>query len=118
MKPIPFKEQTNVAAETQDEYGDLPFLDMKGKTGTIVSCWELSEEEIAEVVKTGKIWVGLMCFGNPLTPSLLTVNKTDLFETTTIPCTSCGINDVEGIVNMVEDNLVNEKECKDCDSVK
>jgi len=33
-----------------------------------ISCWKLSPEEIAEIVKTGVVWLGQMNYGKQLQP--------------------------------------------------
>ena len=116
MKPVTFKVQNTAFAKDQEQYGTIPTLHMEGPSGTIVSCWELSEEEIAEVVKTGKMWLGLMCFGKPLTPSFLSVNSDDFFQEAVSSCSSCGINNVNTLVNNVDAIVIN-KECENCASI-
>lgn len=78
MKPIEFREQNVVFAKNQLEYKPLPALHLHDADGTVISCWGLSFRERIRVLFTGKIWVGLLSFGKPLTPSRLTVKKTDL----------------------------------------
>lgn len=55
MNPIEFKSQTGVLLGEGD-VGSLPvYKDSKGS----ISCWQLTPEELEEVVKTGKIWLGV-----------------------------------------------------------
>lgn len=69
MKPIEFKEQNFTFKKpegmTEEQCGDLHAY--KGKTEgelpVVISCWEPSQEEIDEIVKTKKIWVWLMIAG-------------------------------------------------------
>ncbi len=79
MKPIKFKEQNIVFAETQDQYGNLPAF--KDDDGVVVSCWNLSLKERFRILFKGRIWLGLWSFNKPLTPSILTTKKTDLLST-------------------------------------
>ena len=52
-KPVKYSH-TNVAWYGDGDTGALPaYRDDKGST----SCWELSEEELAEVNLTGKVWL-------------------------------------------------------------
>lgn len=81
MKPIKFKEQNIVYAENQEEYHTLPALKIDGIEGQVVSCWKLSLSERIKVLFTGKIWMSLLCFNKPLTPSFLSTNKDDHFKT-------------------------------------
>ncbi len=76
MKPIKFKEQNIVFAETQDQYGNLPAY--KDDDGVIVSCWNLTFIERLRVLFSGKLWLGLWSFNKPLTPSFMTTKKSDL----------------------------------------
>jgi len=79
MKPIKFKEQNCTFAENQPEYLPLPAFKDNGPEGNVISCWELSFTERLRLLFTGKIWVSLMMFGKPLTPSFFTTKKSDIF---------------------------------------
>lgn len=57
-KPIEFEEQNRVYKA--EGCGDLPAL--VASKNEIVSCWELTKEELEEINKTGKIW--LICVGS------------------------------------------------------
>lgn len=75
MKPIRFKEQNCTYAENQPEYLPLPaFKD----NNEVVSCWSLSLAERLRLLFTGRLWVSLMTFGKPLTPSFFTTKKSDV----------------------------------------
>ena len=89
MKPVPFEEVNTVFGKDQPEYMPLPalvkpFTIGKGDDaavypkGIVVSCWELSEEEIAEIVKTKKVYLSVLTFGQPVQPCLLTTKKEDV----------------------------------------
>ena len=78
MKPIEFKEQNIVFAKDQPEYNPLPaFRDEKGE---VITCWNLTFRERLRVLFSGKIWLSLLSFNKPLTPSFMTTKKNDLFE--------------------------------------
>ena len=77
MKPIEFKEQNVVYAKDQKEYQPLPAL--KFEDGTVVTCWVLSWKEVIKLVFTRKVWLSVLTFNKPLQPTLLTVNKGELF---------------------------------------
>lgn len=77
MEPIEFKEQNVVFAKDQPEYRPLPAMRDGSKEGQVVSCWQLSFKERIKILFTGKMWMSLMMFGKPLTPSILSVNKWD-----------------------------------------
>lgn len=81
MKPIAFPEQNQVFGKDQPQYQPLPgFLDA-GPKGEFVSCWELSFKERLRILFTGKLWVCLLTFHNPLTPSFFTTKKSDVLIT-------------------------------------
>lgn len=75
MKPIKFNGANVVYGANQPEYIPLPAERRPGQSGEIVTCWELSPEEIKRVQETGKIWLSLLTFGQPLQPVLLTADK-------------------------------------------
>lgn len=77
MKPIKFKHQNVVFAENQDEYLNLPAL--KLDSGEVISCWKMSFKERLTVLFTGKVWLSLLSFNKPLTPSLLSINRKELY---------------------------------------
>jgi hypothetical protein len=67
MKPIEFKEQNEVLAKppnmTDKECQSLNvFTDGKQS----VSCWEITDEELKEIIKTKKIWLGVIGNAHPL----------------------------------------------------
>jgi len=79
MKPIKFKDQNTTFAKDQPEYGQLPALVINSPQGEVISCWKLSFREKVKILFTGKLWVSLMMFGKPLTPSMFSVNHKDLY---------------------------------------
>lgn len=79
MKPIEFEGQTHVLAKDQKEYQPLPvFVDLSKKQTPMVSCWQLTEEELKKIAETGVIWISQWTFGNHLQPLLPTVNREDV----------------------------------------
>lgn len=79
MKPIKFEEQNIVFAEDQPQYQPLPaFRNNDSEFGEVVSCWQLTLRERLKILFTGKIWLCLLSYKKPLTPSYMTVNKKDL----------------------------------------
>lgn len=84
MKPIQFPEQTSVAAKDQPEYMPLPVAVKPGPHGEVVSCWRLSFSERVILLFSGRVWLSLWMFRNeqgginPITPSRLTINKTEV----------------------------------------
>lgn len=90
MKPIDFEGINTVIGQSQDCYLPLPALikdhtveDEEGdpvviENGNVISCWELTDEEVAQIVKTKKVWLSTLTFGGPFQPVCLTVNKDDV----------------------------------------
>lgn len=76
---VDFPERNVEIAKDQPQYQTLPAY-VDSKEGTITSCWELTPEQIAEVGRTGKIWLRVLTFGNPLQPVLLSVLKEDFIK--------------------------------------
>ena len=66
MKPIEFEGQNRVYNKpidmTDDECSSLP-VNQSGNT--IVSCWELNENDIKDIVKNKKIWLGVVSYIQP-----------------------------------------------------
>lgn len=75
MTPIKFKEQTAIATKDQPEYNPLPVHIDKDEYGSVTACWKMSFRERIKVLFTGRVWVSLACFGNPITPSKVSVDK-------------------------------------------
>lgn len=80
MKPIEFRGQNMVYAENQPEYQKLPALLLDTPEGQVISCWKLSFFERVKILFTGKMWLALLSFNKPLTPSYLTVNRKEVFS--------------------------------------
>ena len=78
MKPIKFKEQNIVYAENQPKYLPLPAFKNESPQGEVISCWQLSFIERMRILFTGKIWVCLLSFNKPLTPSFFSTKKSEL----------------------------------------
>lgn len=75
MKPTTFKGQNIVYGKGQPEYQELPALLLPD--GEVISCWELSEEEIADVIKSKCIYIKQLTFNGQLQPILPLVNLDD-----------------------------------------
>lgn len=78
MKPVEFEEQNVVFAKDQPEYQPLPAFRNNSEYGEVVSCWKLSFAERLRILFTGKMWVSLMTFNKPLTPSFFSTKKSDV----------------------------------------
>ncbi len=80
MKPVPFKHQNTTFAKDQPEYMPLPALKLEGDEGHVISCWKLSLRERIKVLFFGRIWLDLLSFNKPLTPSFMSVNRKAVFS--------------------------------------
>ena len=78
MEPIEFEGHNVVYAKDQPEYKPLPAYKFNTPEGEVVTCWKLSFRERIRILFTGKLWVCLMTFNKPLTPSLFTTKKSDV----------------------------------------
>lgn len=74
MKPVEFKEQNVVYAKDQKEYLDLPSYRDKA-TGRVISCWKLSLFERLKLLFTGRLWLHILAFNNPLQASKLSADS-------------------------------------------
>jgi hypothetical protein len=81
MTPIEFKEQNVVFAKDQPEYMPLPAFRNDSPQGEVVSCWKLSLKERLKLLFTGRLWVCLLTFNKPLTPSFFTTKKSEVLIT-------------------------------------
>lgn len=80
MKPKKFKEQNAIYAEDQPQYLPLPGHKVKEPEGRFIFCMGLSFIERLRILLLGRIWVSLMTFNKPLTPSYFTTKKSDMFN--------------------------------------
>jgi len=72
MKPVVFEGHNIVLGESQPEYLDLPALRCDDDCDTVWSCWELDKNDIEDLIKTRKLWVGQLTFGYPFHPQMVT----------------------------------------------
>ena len=80
MKPIKFKEVNITYAKDQPEYQPLPAFKNNSPEGEIISCWHMSFKERIRVLFTGRIWLELLSFNKPLTPSFMTTKKSEVIK--------------------------------------
>ncbi len=77
MKPIkmkPIELNTNVVFGANQE-GFFPLPAYKDDNGDVYTTWELTEEERAEVMKTGRIYLIVQTFNRGFNPVFLTVEN-------------------------------------------
>lgn len=69
MQSVKFPQANIALAEDQPEYETLyVHHNADDKTGAVTACFELDKSEIAEIVRTGKIWYTQICFGELFQP--------------------------------------------------
>lgn len=67
VKPIEFPEVNVVLGDGQSQ---LPVY--ASQSGRVTCCFEVSPEELAEIVRTGRIWMQQLTFGRAFQPIMLT----------------------------------------------
>lgn len=72
-----FKEVNVRIAEHQDEYETLPAF-YNNKEGSLLVCFELSEDELNRVKATNEVWFKIFTGGKALQPIATSTNKEDL----------------------------------------
>lgn len=80
MKPIKFKHANTEFAKDQEEYNTLPALKLDTPEGHVISCWKMSFKERLTVLIFGNVWLNLMSFNKPLTPSYMSVKRKDVYS--------------------------------------
>ncbi len=80
MKAIEFKHSNVIFAKNQPGYLPLPALKLNDAEGRVISCWRMNWKERLKVLLTGRVWLSLMSFNKPLTPSYMSVNRKDVYS--------------------------------------
>lgn len=80
MKPKQFPGSNVVFGANQPEYQPLPALKMPD--GQVITCWELSDEEIETIKKNKCMYFNQLTFNSPLQPILPMVELSDNIEIT------------------------------------
>ena len=70
MKPVDFPGANTTFGKEQPEYLPLPAY---WREDEVTSCWELTPEEVNEVIATRRIYVTLVNFNQPLQPQRVSV---------------------------------------------
>lgn len=78
MTPKKFPEANITFAKDQPEYQPLPAFRNESPQGEVITCWNLSFKERMRVLVKGEIWLSLLSFNKPLTPSFMTTKKEDV----------------------------------------
>lgn len=68
MKPVEFTGCNVLFGADQPEYLPLPALRLPD--GDVITCWEITDEELSEIVKTKRIYFSQLTFYQALQPIL------------------------------------------------
>ena len=80
LKPIEFEGHNIVLAKDQKEYQPLPaFYDRQSPYGHMLTCWELTDEDIEKLKESKRIWVSQMTFHKPFQPLIVCADQAELF---------------------------------------
>jgi hypothetical protein len=86
MKPVKFPEVNCELAKDQPEYEPLPvFYNAESPAKEMTACFQLSDEEVAEIVRTRKIWHTQLTLGNPFQPIYLSTQSPFIEEASQHP---------------------------------
>jgi len=75
MKAVEFPQVNIRIAENQPEYETLPACVIDEPEGRIITCFELTDEEIEEIVQTRKLWHVQLAFKQPMQPIQLSTQN-------------------------------------------
>jgi len=78
MTPKEFEGSNIKIAEHQEEYQTLPAY--ANESGTIITCWKLSPEEIAKISETGELWFLQMTFNQNMQPIYPSTSREEVFN--------------------------------------
>lgn len=78
MKPVEFKGQNVVFGQDQPEYQPLPALRMPD--GEVITCWEMTDEQLQEVIRTKRVYLKQTTFNGPLQPVMVLADLSDNIE--------------------------------------
>jgi hypothetical protein len=73
-----FKECNVIYAQDQPEYLNAPCY--KDEEGTLTFCWKLSWRERFQILKSGRVWLQILTFHQPLQPLRMLIIKPNLEE--------------------------------------
>lgn len=74
MKPVKFEQANAIIGEGQKEYIPLPAHISEENGGLVVSCWELTDEDIEKLKTTKTIWVLQLTHKKPVQPQLISLD--------------------------------------------
>lgn len=80
MKPIEFPGHNVVFAKDQPEYQPLPA--MRLPDGTVITCWELTDEDLETIKSTRRMYLSQLTFNQPLQPIFMTPDLSNIVTLT------------------------------------
>lgn len=75
VQPIPFEKQNVVIAKDQHPYLPLPGQMFGDAQGTLLTSWEVTDEDLEEIIRTRRVWVTTLTMGHPLQPFRLSSDE-------------------------------------------
>lgn len=75
-QPFAFPEANVIYYPPAGMEEDVVPLHVRRLDGCLVSCWRLSAEELAEVLRTGVVWLSVM--GRMLPPVMISGRRSDM----------------------------------------
>ena len=80
MTPVIFDGADIAFTDSKNAFPPLP-AQMRGREefGEILTCWQLSKEEMERIQETGCVWLSMLSYGRGLPPMALSVEKPDVF---------------------------------------
>lgn len=76
MNTVDFPGSNIVIAKDQPQYHPIPAH--YTPDGEVVFCWELTDEELTQVLITKRIWHTVLTFNKPLQPQKLSLEQPQL----------------------------------------
>lgn len=78
MEPVDFKGSNTIIAKDQKEYKPLPALVLGD--GEVITCWELTDEEVETIVKERKLYISQLTFNRGLQPLKPLADLSDAYD--------------------------------------
>lgn len=77
MNPVHFPGVNVTYGKDQPEYRPLPAMKIPGNDGEVITCWELSEEELEEVKNSKRVFLSQLTFNGALQPVRIMASLAD-----------------------------------------
>lgn len=71
MTPVEFDGMNSIVGVGQPQYRPLPTMRHKDTRGKVTSCWKGNIKERFIFLLTGRMYLTLITFNNPIQPSLM-----------------------------------------------